>query len=341
MQPPIPSTNVLRLSVASFIEVVSSCSELICLSEKCGNNAPSSELMKTGRTWRGGRRLLKLSLTVNRIDAGSLDIYCRRGYSATEKRAILLRWWFMNSLLIHPDECSGPGKAVLRGARAEYGWDIHGLREGIPIKLAVLHGLRGSGVVTNAARQRIEIDLVLDTPARTPLPFVLLVGVCRPQTVKKIIHLASMLGVESVLFVGTDRMQKSYLSSKAFSQEFLETQSMKGLEQVWDSRMPAISIYPKLDKYLEERAALDRSTEQMFRIVAAPGGESIASEQLKSRIVNSEKIEIAIGPEAGWTPREIELFQSGGFRPVGLGERTVRVEVAATMAIAQLSLYKS
>ncbi len=37
---------------------------------------------------------------------------------------------------------------------------------------------------------------------------------------------------------------------------------------------------------------------------------------------------LAIGPDGGWVPYEIDLFSKHGFTPVSLGKRVLRGEVA-------------
>jgi 16S rRNA (uracil1498-N3)-methyltransferase len=43
---------------------------------------------------------------------------------------------------------------------------------------------------------------------------------------------------------------------------------------------------------------------------------------------------LVIGPEGGWTPEEVEAFIHAGFRPVTLGNLTLRAETAALAAAA-------
>ena len=50
---------------------------------------------------------------------------------------------------------------------------------------------------------------------------------------------------------------------------------------------------------------------------------------------------IAIGPEGGWVPFEIDLMQAIGFQPFSLGRWTLRVEHAVTAALAQVELIRS
>jgi RsmE family RNA methyltransferase len=46
---------------------------------------------------------------------------------------------------------------------------------------------------------------------------------------------------------------------------------------------------------------------------------------------------IAVGPEGGWVPFEIELLEQRGFAPFSLGPRPLRVEVAVAYALGALS----
>jgi RsmE family RNA methyltransferase len=45
-------------------------------------------------------------------------------------------------------------------------------------------------------------------------------------------------------------------------------------------------------------------------------------------------VELAVGPERGWSPREREMLREAGFRFVHLGERVLRVETAVVAAVS-------
>ena len=48
-------------------------------------------------------------------------------------------------------------------------------------------------------------------------------------------------------------------------------------------------------------------------------------------------ITIAIGPEGGWTPTEVELAYSASFQPVSLGRRILTTALAPTVALSMLA----
>ncbi len=47
-------------------------------------------------------------------------------------------------------------------------------------------------------------------------------------------------------------------------------------------------------------------------------------------------VEIAVGPEGGFDPEELEAGRLAGFEPVALGPRILRTETAAIAALAWL-----
>ena len=115
----------------------------------------------------------------------------------------------MNSLIILPAECVDVSCAVLEGARAAYAYDTHGIRAGQRVKAAVMGGLRGEALVKESSLQRVVLELSLTVAALEPRPLDLVVGVSRPQTIKKVVQAAVMLGAKSLHFVRSEKGEKS------------------------------------------------------------------------------------------------------------------------------------
>ena len=67
---------------------------------------------------------------------------------------------------------------------------------------------------------------------------------------------------------------------------------------------------------------------QGTRLILAKDGEPIVGMTMKTPIT------IALGPEGGMEPEERETFARAGFRPVKLGDSTLRFETAGVAAVA-------
>ncbi len=50
---------------------------------------------------------------------------------------------------------------------------------------------------------------------------------------------------------------------------------------------------------------------------------------------------LAVGPEGGWIPFELDLLEAYGFHPFGLGPRILRVETAIPFAYGQVQLARA
>ena len=133
-------------------------------------------------------------------------------------------------------------------------------------------------------------------------------------------------------------LSRSWAEDKGENRRFMLTsleETIKALEQVWDSRVPEICVHRSFEYFLKNRLSAIAPSEASLRIVAHPNGKELNLEQHHSS--NTAAV-VAIGPERGWSSREIELLEAQGFRLTGLGERVLRVEVALTFLLGQLEL---
>jgi RsmE family RNA methyltransferase len=49
-----------------------------------------------------------------------------------------------------------------------------------------------------------------------------------------------------------------------------------------------------------------------------------------------QPVTLAIGPEGGWIPYEVDLLAKAGLQPVQLGARILRVETAVTALLSRI-----
>jgi RsmE family RNA methyltransferase len=48
------------------------------------------------------------------------------------------------------------------------------------------------------------------------------------------------------------------------------------------------------------------------------------------------RVTLAIGPDGGWVPFEVDLLERVGFTPVSFGARVLRVEVAVSHVLGRI-----
>jgi len=92
----------------------------------------------------------------------------------------------------------------------------------------------------------------------------------------------------------------------------------------------AIELLTSVDELIGSRPA-------GFVLSTAPGSKSL------QRTVEAVAAEIllAIGPEGGWTERELAKFFEAGYVEVGLTQSILRTETAAITAAAVVAVMKS
>ena len=240
----------------------------------------------------------------------------------------------MNSLIILPEELRRDGRAVVSGTRALYLYETHELKVGVTVKASLYGGKRGHANVLEAQRDYVELDVIFDIDAPVRSPISLIIAVPRPQTIKKVVQYAATIGIQSIHFIKTYNVEKSYLQSKSLSPEALNFEVIKGLEQTFDSIAPAIHVHKNYSIFM--------NTVLPSLLGSAPARDAFifdtqidaASQEI--RLVDSAQIFLAIGPESGWLDKEVHDFKNAGFKSLSLGARILRVEHALISAVSRI-----
>jgi len=233
----------------------------------------------------------------------------------------------MNFLLLYPSECCGTS-AVVTGQRAAELMEMHHLIPGIDVAGGVIDGKLGSVHVSNCSDTEIQLSINFE---RLPPPkngLSLIIATPRPPTVKKILHLAAMTGVEEVHFIRTENVVPSYLQTKMLASPNIEKDLVFGLSQAGDTVLPKVYIHPKFHSFLEN-AVPDLP---QCRLVADLAGGVFDSQAMMSPAA------LAFGPESGWTENELKCLKSQWFSAVSLGPRMLRVEVAVGLFVGALTV---
>lgn len=249
----------------------------------------------------------------------------------------------MNALLFLPTERIGDSRVVIKGVRANELSFRHELHVGLTITVMELGGRRGKGAVVHCSEGYIEIEVQLTLKALPRYSTVLIVAVPRPQTVKKVIHLATTSGIDFLYFIRSSNVEKSYLGSRALTTDGIQQEVMLGLEQAVDSCAPEIRIIEYFKQFIEEelpRLQQSYAPSAPLKLVADTRAEKQVGMESLVLTTEIQPVFVAIGPERGWSSYELEQFEQSGFSAISLGPRMLRVEIAAAFLLGQVQLLR-
>jgi RsmE family RNA methyltransferase len=236
----------------------------------------------------------------------------------------------MNLLLLHPHEVTPDGLAVLTDRRLVHAREILRVREGDTLRVGVKHGRLGTARIRASTGDALTLECTF-TDAPPPRPGIdLLLAVPRPKALRRVIPAVASLGVDRVVLLNAAKVEKSYFDARVLSAEALDALIELGLEQAKDTVPPRIEVRPRFRPFVEDELDAFCPVDAL-RVVPDPSAtEPARAMPLDRRLV------IAVGPDGGWTPFEIDLLARRGFMPIQLGPRVLRGEVAVPAVISAL-----
>ena len=234
----------------------------------------------------------------------------------------------MNLLLLEEADFIAADRAILRDRRLTHMQEVHRSVVGDSLRVGRIGGLMGSAELLRLEADEAELRVILDQPPPAKLPLTLVLALPRPKMLRRVFQTVAAMGVPRIILVNSYRVEKSFWQTPFLEPEAIREQLILGLEQARDSVLPEIIIEKRFKPFVEDR--LPAMTEGTLGLVGHPGNYPPCPRGL------DEPVTLAIGPEGGWIPYEIDLLGKSGLQPVQLGERILRVETAVTALLARL-----
>ncbi len=235
----------------------------------------------------------------------------------------------MNLLLLEDSQMRGTKLAVAKPQQAKHIRTVLKLKDGANIKLGRLNGPIGMGVVRYDGESVLFEDLVFTSVPPPQLPVTLVLGMPRPQMLKRILQTISTMGVSRVCFLQTSRVEKSFWQSPSATQEAIRSHLLLGLEQGMATQLPVVEKFERFRPFVEDK--LDQIAQGSLKFIGHPDA-ALAPQEYSP----STNITLAIGPEGGFIDKEVQAFEDRGFQPVHLGQRILKVETAVPVLLAKL-----
>jgi RsmE family RNA methyltransferase len=234
----------------------------------------------------------------------------------------------VNLLLLEAADFIAADRVILRDRRLTHMQEVHRCVVGDSLRVGRIGGLMGSAEVLRLEAAEAELRISLDQPPPAKLPLTLLLALPRPKMLRRVLQTVAAMGVPRVVLVNSYRVEKSFWQTPFLEPEAVRAQLILGLEQARDTVLPEIIIEKRFKPFVEDR--LPAIAEGTLGLVGHPGHYPPCPRGL------DEPVTLAIGPEGGWIPYEIDLLAKAGLQPVQLGERILRVETAVTALLSRL-----
>lgn len=186
-------------------------------------------------------------------------------------------------------------------------------------------------------------------------PLHMIIGFPRPIQLKRLLRDMAALGVSSVRLCGTELGEKSYLKASLSDPAEVYKMLLDGTVQAASAHVPKPCVYPTLTVCLDaldadaaqssqencsqgQNAALpqsDASPKSAAPLLLALDNVTPAQSLgafLRANPPAGRPVFAAIGSERGWSPAERALLEERGFVRLGMGNRVMRTETAATVS---------
>ena len=235
----------------------------------------------------------------------------------------------MNRILLEPNEIGAENRAVLGGVRAEHVRSVLHGTVGQPLKTGVVGGKVGVSVIETVTPTEIVVRCVHD---QAPLPpwCDLVLAPPRPRVMKRLLPQLATLGVRRLFLVGAEKVEKAFWGAQLLKPEIYRPLLIEGLMQgAVSTQLPEIHQEKRFLKWLSDGDFAKNFEYQPFRIVAHPSLPGTVP-------TSSGTVPVfAIGPEGGWTDKEVALLEEQGFVRHSLGPRILKTETATIALLSR------
>ncbi|MGV2834120.1 16S rRNA (uracil(1498)-N(3))-methyltransferase [Pseudomonas shirazensis] len=234
----------------------------------------------------------------------------------------------MNLLLLEQTDFIAADRVVLADRRFTHMQEIHRVAVGDTLRVGQINGLMGQARVVRLEGHEAELQVSLDQQPPAKLPLTLILAVPRPKMLRRLFQTIATLGGPRLILLNSYKVEKSFWQTPFLTPEAIRENLILGLEQARDTVLPEIIIEKRFKPFVEDR--LPAIAADTLGLVGHPGDYPACPRAVQ------QPVTLAIGPEGGWIPYEVDLLAKAGLQPVQLGARILRVETAVTALLSRI-----
>jgi len=237
----------------------------------------------------------------------------------------------MNLIILKPGDLVDDGLAELSDQRAKHIVSVLKAEPGQSVRIGMLNGPMGTGTVIGTGKSKVCLECSFNAEAPEGPGIDLLLAMPRPKVLKRLWAQLAALGVGRIVLVNASKVERCYFDSHILDPDFYTDRLIEGLQQACCTRLPEVIIRQRFKPFVEDE--LDDLFGNHLKLLADPSGEK----RLSDFEPDGPNKLLAIGPEGGWIPYELEMLQAHGFELFGMGHRILRTDTACIALLGQLS----
>ncbi len=187
---------------------------------------------------------------------------------------------------------------------------------------------RISRIGPRAVELRVEVRRELGAPDRPAL--TLIQALAKGEKLDLVVQKATELGVTRIMPVTSARSIPQLEAMRAIGRRTRwQKIAREAARQCGRTDVPSIEVVTPL------ATAMHAVSKDAFRLILWEGAKGISLTDVLPTAQPPEMV-VAVGPEGGFAPAEIEAAKAAGFLTAGLGPRVLRTETAALAILAIL-----
>jgi 16S rRNA (uracil1498-N3)-methyltransferase len=224
-------------------------------------------------------------------------------------------------------------KVCISGDKARYLHTVLRCKPGDTLTLFNGKGSLYTATLTSVTKNGVlaETGELLSSTTESSLEIVLIQGLLKGEKMDFVMQKTTELGVVEIIPVVTERSQIRVTGKIARWRKIVEEASRQSNR----TRVPVIhDVISFNETFLPDpRFNLISQADHIKGFLFWENNGIMAKEAL-NRMKGALRITIAIGPEGGFSEKEVEIAKSGGLLVTSLGTRILRAETAAIAALA-------
>lgn len=237
----------------------------------------------------------------------------------------------MNMILLFEDDFISPDVVCLTGRRRAHVEQIHRAKAGEQLRVGMVNGLHGLGTIIELSKDKLILQVVCNQQPAEPSSVELVMALPRPKVLKRTLITATTLGIKRITLINSWRVEKSFWQTPLLEPQMLEAFLIEGLEQCCDTVLPVVDCYRLFKPFVQD--VLPGRLNGKQGIVAHPHIDA------QTRLPDAQGYLLAIGPEGGFIPYEVDLLCQQGMQPWVLGTRILKVEAAVVSAVSRIAQF--